>query len=122
LLFFSACGAVTAFAPLWLGIRARIATGLAERNNHDTTLLDRRNLIQGTILVASGILLPALAEVQAIGVDPAHPIVVIGAGGKVRFEFTSWGKRWMSQSISHSFVFHRNVGLDWKTLCQNLGG
>lgn len=90
LLLLSARGAVTALAPLWLGVRAWTATGLTERNNHDTTLLDRRNLIQGAILAASGILLPALAEVKGIGMDPAHPIVVIGAGGKVRFEFTLW--------------------------------
>jgi hypothetical protein len=83
------CGAVavTAFAPLSLGIRVRTAIFMTERNNHDTLLLDRRNLIQNAIMLASGVSFssPAMAEVVGgIGTDPAHPIVVIGAGGKVR--------------------------------------
>ena len=88
LLLLSVCGAVTALAPLWLGIPAKTVTGLTERNNHNTIFLDRRTLIRGVMLVTSGIMLPAVAKVGGIGTDPAHPIVVIGAGGKVSVEST----------------------------------
>jgi hypothetical protein len=105
LLLLFTCGAVTVtafqfatalehapFSLFFLGIHFRVRTRTAifmtERNNHDTSfsLLDRRNLIQNSIVLASGLSFssPAVSEVRGIGTDPAHPIVVIGAGGRVR--------------------------------------
>lgn len=86
LLLLSAYGSVTAFAPLSLGTRPGTTVSVTEGNEHDATLIDRRDLFKNAAIVASevALLMPTAAqgEVGGIGSDPGHPIVVIGAGGK----------------------------------------
>ena len=90
LLMLSTCGAVTtAFSPSPLDKRRQgVTTVVMERNEKDVGVMNRRQLFQNAAIVISTnsflSLLPVLAEVDNIGKDPAHPIVVIGAGGKVR--------------------------------------
>jgi hypothetical protein len=57
-------------------------------NKEGAAIVDRRHLFQNAGIIVSGVsfLSPrkVMAEVDNMGRDPEHPIVVVGAGGKVR--------------------------------------